>query len=62
MDETEKIVAAIYAATVTWNEPKNLSDFLGHYEACIAALGVRRAAAKEAEVDRSIETMKKAGR
>jgi hypothetical protein len=58
MEDTEKIVAAIYAAKATWSEPTNLSSFLGHYEACIAALGERRAAAKEAALDRSIQTMK----
>ena len=62
MDNTDKIVAAIYAATTARNEPAKLHDFLEHYEECLTALGERRAAAKEAEVDRSIETMRKAGR
>ncbi len=58
MDDAEKIVAAIYAAKVTWAEAANLNSFLGHYEACIKGLAERRAATKKAEIDRSIETMK----
>ena len=62
MDESEKVVAAIYAAKVTWNEPANLNAFLGHYEACVNALAERQAAAKRAESERDIETWNKAGR
>jgi hypothetical protein len=62
MDEAEKIVAAVYAAKVTWGESADLDRFLDHYDACIRGLQDRRAATKRAEVDRSIATMKQTGR
>ncbi len=62
MDDAEKIVAAVYAAKVTWGEAADLGRFLDHYEACITGLQDRKAATKKAEIDRSIETMKHTGR
>jgi hypothetical protein len=62
VDETEKLVAAIFAATATLNQPTDLDAFLGHYEDCITALKARHAAAKKAENEQNIEAWTKTAR
>jgi hypothetical protein len=62
MDESEKIVAAIYAATASLTKNVNPHAFLGHYEAFMAALNESQASTKKAEDERNIETWTKTGR
>ncbi|MSP00246.1 MAG: hypothetical protein EXR07_04220 [Acetobacteraceae bacterium] len=61
MIDTDKLVAAIFAAAMIakQNEPTP-GDFFGHYEACLAGLVERDAAEAVATIERTNEAHKKA--
>ena len=61
MNDTDKLVAAIFAATMTARqEAPKPGDFLGHYDLCVAEILRREAAEVAAKAERTIEAHKKA--
>lgn len=60
MSESDKMVAAIYAAAVFAKEPTATLDvFIASYEGCLQTLSARDVAAKEAATQRQIDTWQK---
>jgi hypothetical protein len=61
MNDTDKLIAAIFAATMIAKEsaPKP-SDFFGFYDACIAETLEREALATAVTVEKAIEAQNKA--
>jgi hypothetical protein len=56
MDETDRLVAAIFAATMTARlQVAKVDDFLGQYDACLEAMR-RREATGSAAPDRTLDT------
>ena len=57
MNETDRLVAALFAATMTARlQIAKVEDFLGHYEACLDVMRRREAAGGGAAVDRTLDT------
>ena len=57
MDETDRLVAAIFAATMTARlQIAKVEDFLGHYDACLEVMRRRQAAGGGARSDRTVDT------
>jgi hypothetical protein len=61
MNDTDKLIAAIFAATMTARQeaPKS-TDFLAHYDACVAEILKREALEVAAKAQRTIEAHAKA--
>jgi hypothetical protein len=61
MNDTDKLIAAIFAATMTAKEaaPKP-SDFFGFYDACIAKTMEREAAETAVKVEKKLAAQIKA--
>jgi hypothetical protein len=57
MDDTDRLVAAIFAATMTARlQIAKVDDFLGHYDACLEVMRRRQAAGGGAAADRTLDT------
>jgi hypothetical protein len=57
MDETDKLVAAIFAATMTARlQIAKVEDFLAHYDACLDVMRRRQAAGGAIANDRALDT------
>jgi hypothetical protein len=61
MNETDKLIAAIFAATMTVKESiPSPRGFLGFYDACVSEMLAREAVELAAKVERKIEAQNKA--
>ena len=61
MNETDRLVAAIFAATMTArNAEPDLAGFFGFYDACLEGFKGREAVEAAAKVERTAEAHKKA--
>jgi hypothetical protein len=61
MNDTDKLIAAIYAATMTAKQPApNPSDFFGFYDACVAEILGREVLATAVKDEKTLAAHNKA--
>jgi len=62
MNDTDKLVAAIFAASMLkGGDAPRIADFLTHYDACLSALSEREDMAKKEVARKHMDTWKKLG-
>jgi hypothetical protein len=57
MDETDRLVAAVFAATMTARlQVAKIDDFFGYYDGCLEVMRRREAVGSAGAPDRTLET------
>ena len=61
MNDTDKLIAAMFASAMIGKQPESkIDDFLRHFEVCLDGLVTREAREAEAKLERTILAHKKA--